>query len=309
MIRRGVRPCVARPQQAGQGLAGRVEEAQQRVEAERVFPGRRRVLFLRMRQHDRRVDVQDEPRQRPAKDRCGRQRLAGLNQLGPGQFPGGRASGPQPGQGRLVDAVQDPPRRGIGGHRPEQARLLPQHRQIRDRLATIGQQHRQIDCDPARLMRRTAHPIQPQRLNETPSQTSLVSHIGEQTGTSMTDHTPSPTSDDNLRTRAGTLHPGSAFRDGQMEPSTSPIVPDQKALSRSRTTPPTSLTEGPRLVGASVAGVLVVDSQNWPDAHPAHSIISGHAPGRAAIRYSEAMKKGNTRGSYGHASQFLYCQY
>jgi hypothetical protein len=40
------------------------------------------------------------------------------------------------------------------GYRSEQGRLLPQHRQIRDRFTTISRQHRQIDSDPARLMHR-----------------------------------------------------------------------------------------------------------------------------------------------------------
>src|SRR3954462_12102474 len=63
----------------------------------------------------------------------------------------------------------------------------------------------------------------------------------------MTDHTPTTTGDHQPRTRTGSLHLESAFRDGWMRPSTSPIVPDQKALSRSRTTPPAALNEGPRL--------------------------------------------------------------
>lgn len=85
----------------------------------------------------------------------------------------------------------------------------------RDRFTTVGQQHRHIDRDPARLMRRTANPAQPQRLNETAGQPSLIGKIGEQTGAGMPDHTPSPTGDDNLRTRAGTLRLESAFRDGR----------------------------------------------------------------------------------------------
>ncbi|GEC09804.1 hypothetical protein SSP24_74590 [Streptomyces spinoverrucosus] len=44
----GVGRGVAGPQQVGQGLAGVVEEAQQRVVAEAVFVGRCRVLLLRV---------------------------------------------------------------------------------------------------------------------------------------------------------------------------------------------------------------------------------------------------------------------
>jgi len=59
-----IRSGVTRPQNPGQGLTGRVEETQQRVIAERALPGRRCCFLLRVRQHDRRVDVQYEPRQR-----------------------------------------------------------------------------------------------------------------------------------------------------------------------------------------------------------------------------------------------------
>ena len=50
------------------------------------------------------------------------------------------------------------------------------------------------------------------------SDETLLPRSHRKDGALVTDHTPSPTSDDDLRTRAGTLHPGSAFRDGQMEP-------------------------------------------------------------------------------------------
>ena len=80
---------------------------------------------------------------------------------------------------RDVDRVEDPPRRRIRRHAPEQAALLTQHRQIRDGLAAVGQQHRQINRDAARLMRRTAYPAQPERLNKAAGQPGLVSEIGQ----------------------------------------------------------------------------------------------------------------------------------
>ncbi|GAA3728541.1 hypothetical protein GCM10022225_07350 [Plantactinospora mayteni] len=101
----------------------------------------------------------------------------GFDQLGPGQFPCTGASRPQTGQRRSVDPVEDPPRGGVRGDRPEQARLLPQHRQIADGFTTVGQQHRQIDSHPARLMRRPTHPVQPQRLNETPASGSMSKSV------------------------------------------------------------------------------------------------------------------------------------
>jgi hypothetical protein len=169
-------------------------------------------------QHDRRVDVQHEPRQRPAEHGRGRQQPASLEQLRPRHLPGRGTSNPQPLQGRLVDRVEDPPRGRVAGHRPEQARLLPQHREIGDRRTTIGQQHRQIDRDPARVMRRTTLPAHPQSLAEIAGQSGLISKVGEQPGAGMGDHTTGATSDDNLRTGAGILHRESAFRDGRFWP-------------------------------------------------------------------------------------------
>jgi hypothetical protein len=52
-------------------------------------------------------------------------------------------------------------------------------------------------------------------LNETPGQAGLIGKAGEQARAGVTHHATSPTADDNLRTRAGTLHLESAFRDGR----------------------------------------------------------------------------------------------
>jgi hypothetical protein len=57
--------------------------------------------------------------------------------------------------------------------------LLAQHAQISDRFSAVGHQHRQINRDPSRLMRRTTQPVQPQRLNETPGQAGLIGEVGE----------------------------------------------------------------------------------------------------------------------------------
>jgi hypothetical protein len=69
-----------------------------------------------------------------------------------------RASGPQPPQGIVVDTGQDPPGGRIGGDRPEQRRLVTQHRQVRDRLAAVGEQHRHVGGDPAGVMAALALP-------------------------------------------------------------------------------------------------------------------------------------------------------
>ena len=174
----GVAAGVTRTQHPGQGFTGGVEETQQRVVAEGVFPGRRRRFLLRMRRHDCRVDVQHEPGQRLAEHHGGGQRAPGLEDLRPGQFPGGGARRPQPGQGRGVDRIQDPPRGRIRGHRTERAALLPQHRQIDDGFAAVSHEHRQVDRDAAWFVRWPALPVQAQCLDEAAGQPGLVSQIG-----------------------------------------------------------------------------------------------------------------------------------
>ena len=54
-------PALPGAEQAGQGFAGGVEEAQQRVVAERLLPRLGRGLLLGVADHDRGVDVQHEP--------------------------------------------------------------------------------------------------------------------------------------------------------------------------------------------------------------------------------------------------------
>ena len=95
---------------------------------------------------------------------------------------------------------------------------MPQHSQISDRLTAVGEHHRHIDRDPARFMHRPALPQPGQSITESAGQPGCFGDIGQQPGTGMTDHTPTTTRDGNLRTRTGTLHLESAFRDGQMGP-------------------------------------------------------------------------------------------
>ena len=61
---------------------------------------------------------------------------------GRGMGPGG----PQPGQSVRVggDPLDDPPGGRGRGHRAEQLRLVPQHRQVGKAVPTIGQHHRQV---------------------------------------------------------------------------------------------------------------------------------------------------------------------
>lgn len=115
----GVRARVARPQHAGQGLAGVVQEAQQRVVAESVFVGGRRLLLVGVAGHQGGVDVQDQAGQVPAAGTGRRYASSGLGGLQPGEVPG-RGPGPaQSGEcGRIKAGQQTPGSRG-GGDRAE----------------------------------------------------------------------------------------------------------------------------------------------------------------------------------------------
>ena len=95
---------------------------------------------------------------------------------------------------------------------------MAQHAEIADGLAAVGEHHRHIDGDPTRLVHRPTLPQPHQGITESAGQPGHVSNIGQQTSTGMTDHAPTTTRDRNLRTRTGTLHLESAFRDGRMRP-------------------------------------------------------------------------------------------
>ena len=212
----GVRPGPAFPQQPGQRLAGVVEEAEQRVVAEGLLPGRGRRLLLRVADHDRGVHVQHQTRDRLA----GRGRPAaarrGSRPLRPRQLPRRGAGCTQPAQRRLVDdrtgpATRSDPTPPARTARPGRAAPPDPRSPRRRRRASPpdrprpgpGHAHHAAAADRPAPRRHAA------------GQPGHLSHIGQQPGTGMPDHaTPIGTHDD-LRTRTGSLHSASAFRDGR----------------------------------------------------------------------------------------------
>jgi len=120
---------------------------------------------------------------------------------------------------------QQPPRRRIGGDRPEQSGLIPQHREIGDRFAAIGQCHRQIDGDPARVVAALPLPQPGEGLAECAGQPGRVGEIGEQPCTGVTDHASPVAGHHDLRTCCGSLHPASAFRNGMIRTFDKPYLP------------------------------------------------------------------------------------
>jgi hypothetical protein len=67
-------------------------------------------------------------------------------------------------------------------------------------------------------MDRASLPQPGQRITKTAGQPGHLGDVGQQAGTGVTDHAPTPTRDRKLGTHAGTLHLESAFRDGWMRP-------------------------------------------------------------------------------------------
>ncbi len=131
VIGSGAGAGVAGPQQHGQLLAGGILPGAQRVEPEPALVGRRRLFLLRVRPDQGGVDVDH------VEVRVHARRPRPCTGSGPGLADAA--------QGGVIDGLQGPPRRRRRRHLPEQGGLVAQHRQIRDRLAAVGERHRQVD--------------------------------------------------------------------------------------------------------------------------------------------------------------------
>ena len=125
---------------------------------------------------------------------------------------------PKPRQSGLVHIGQHPPRGRVRCHRAEQAGLVAQHRQVGDRLAAVGEHHRHIDRDPARVMAGLSLPQPSQGVAKPAEQAGRLGHVRQQSGADMPDHAPPVRTHDDLRTRSGSLHSVSAFLDGRSGP-------------------------------------------------------------------------------------------
>ena len=74
---------------------------------------------------------------------------------------------------------------------PNSCRLVAQHGQVGDRLTAVGEHHRHIDRDPARVMPDRAAAAAPASASlNAAGQAGHLGDIGQQPGTGMTDHTP-----------------------------------------------------------------------------------------------------------------------
>jgi hypothetical protein len=164
--------------------------------------------------HDRGVQIEDQVRDRLSRRHRARQAGAGLGRLRPGQFPSLGPGGTQPGQSGTIEIGQQPPRGRVGGYRAEQVRLIAQHREVSDRLTTVGEHDRQVHRDPARIMTRLPDPQRAERVAQRARQPRSVGEVSQQPGAGMPDDTPTIGSGNDLRTRPGNLHLESALRGG-----------------------------------------------------------------------------------------------
>ena len=169
MVSRRVRPGASRPQHDRQRLpvpAGAVVgEGGHGMEAERLLPGRRGLLFLGVGDHDGGVQVDgDQPAVR-ARRRVPGQRPRPL----PGRGPGGpdRLQRPRQVPGQLAD---QPGHHRVGRDRPGQLRLLPQHRDIGQAVPAQRDRGGQVRDDLARVMDRPRRPPPGQALRQAPAQ-------------------------------------------------------------------------------------------------------------------------------------------
>jgi hypothetical protein len=207
----GIGIRVPGPQHPRQRLAGIVQPGEQGVKSIPMLVGGRTAFFLRMAGHQRGVEVDHQARHHRAGAPHRGDRPACFAAQQPRPFPGSSARDLQVIEERLVNRVEDPPRRRRRGHRPEQVRLVAEHRQVPDRDTAVGEHHRQISQHPARRMRRATLSTTADRGVECLTDTSRSGNIGEQPRPNMgADATPAGGNRD-LRIRRDTLHQTGAF--------------------------------------------------------------------------------------------------
>ncbi len=205
-------PALPGAQHAGQGFAGGVEEAQQRVVAERLLPGLGRRLLLRVADHDRGVHVEHQPGDRrtrpPSRTAAGRSRPPAPTPP-PAPAPGRPAAGPAPRRRSPASTrhavgseATAPNSSGWLRSTARSAIASPPSASITARSTAT----RPGSC-PDRRCRNGASASRHRR-----RQAGRVGQIGQQPGAGMTDHATPVRRDNDLRTRGSTLHPASALR-------------------------------------------------------------------------------------------------
>ena len=178
---------VAGPQDPGERFAGGVEERQQRMEPEGVLVVRCCPFLVGVRDDERGVEVDHVE--------------AGVLARSP--RPGaGRGSGVgDPLERSCVDGFECAPRRRRRRHLPEQIGLVAQHSQLGDRLAAIGDRHRQIVQHLAAVMPAAALLGRRHRRRQALGQADRVGEIRQQPSADMVGDVPAVTGHRQTRTR------------------------------------------------------------------------------------------------------------
>ena len=136
------------------------------MEPEGSLPGAGRLFLLRIRGHDRRVDIQRErPRWR-----------ASIPRARPGRCPGR----PDLAEQLLVDRLDHPVRGRLRRLSAEQALLTPIGIHVAHAITTVGEHHRQIPDHPSRTVRRTPLPRRRQRPRQRAGQPYAIGQLDQQ---------------------------------------------------------------------------------------------------------------------------------
>jgi hypothetical protein len=116
--------------------------------------------------HQRGVDVEHDPRRR----RPGR----------PGALPDAGSGGADGAEALVIDGVHDTPGGRVRGHRPEEVDLIAQRPKVGKAVAPVGEHHRQVAQDLARIVARATRAGRRHRRAEAICQPEPVGQLDEQ---------------------------------------------------------------------------------------------------------------------------------
>ncbi len=210
----GVRSGVTRPELGGEEFAGVVAEGEQRVVAEGVLERRRGLFLLGVADQHVCIQVNDQHIQPggAGDPRRPERATGGLGALRPGHLPGPRPRTRHHGQSLLVEDVEQPPARAVGGDRPEQRRLVTEDGNVGDGFGTVGDGDREIDQHPPRIVPRPRSPHTRQRFGQLAGERRDVGQVSQQSCPGVR-HEPGPVRGHrDLRPGSCSLHLESASR-------------------------------------------------------------------------------------------------
>ena len=148
-----------------------------------------------------------------------------------------------------ADLLQRPPQRRVRGHRPEQLGLIPQHRQVGQHPAAVGDQHRGVGQHPAPVVHR-GEPAPAQRPGQRAGQPGPVGQQPQRRGPGVRhDSVPADFHGQIPGPRGKLVHLKGAPRSRQNVGFDTRILPGQGHLSLFRHTPRQDRYELPGLRG------------------------------------------------------------